>query len=162
MNEFVTTKVIGGAEVNKFLLDCQKEADAVIRNAARKEARRWMRKLRQALPESKWAKSIKVKAKVKKGVLQLSAGIYGEAPKGKEIPTYFKAYWYNYGTLKHRSPTHKFDYPVKPRQRRRRNNEGQRATGFFEAATKGADKAIAESIEKALKDKMEQMNRQQK
>lgn len=78
-----------------------------------------------------------VKAKISKN-LSSAVGLYKGKRKGNGIPEWNKAYWKNYGTLKRRDPSHRFDEPVKPdhtaQAQRRRNNMGQFYERFFEQA----------------------------
>lgn len=106
-----------------------------------------------------------VKYKIKKlrdGQLRARLGLYnGEgAPKGREIPKWFKAYWANYGTLTKRDTEHKFDQPVKPvrfvqgkRGRRvanRRNSIGQVPQRFFENSLQGFEAKFLKNFERQL------------
>jgi len=74
----------------------------------------------------------------------------------KEIPDWFKAYWKNYGTLKHRDPAHHFREPVKPGTtvagKRRRNNEGQKPEHFFEQSIQGWDREYFETFMRHIKE----------
>ena len=55
------------------------------------------------------------------------------------IPDWFKAYWMNYGTLKHRD-------------QKRRNNEGQLPQKFFEAAVAGWEGPFFENFAQSMKE----------
>lgn len=67
------------------------------------------------------------------------------------IPDWFKAYWKNYGTLKHRDENHHFLYPIRT-GRARRNNEGQMPERFFEEAINGWEKPFFENFSQAMKE----------
>lgn len=77
--------------------------------------------------------------------------ISGNQPKKGQIPDWFKAYWANYGTLKHRDPSHPFQYKVKPKSRHRRNDVGQRAQNFFEGAIQGWEDVFVEAFSNEIK-----------
>lgn len=67
------------------------------------------------------------------------------------IPDWFKAYWMNYGTLKHRDQDHHFLYPIRG-NRKRRNNEGQLPQKFFEAAVAGWEGPFFENFAQSMKE----------
>lgn len=144
--------VEGVDEVSRYLRDFPKEADKVIKTAARKAAREWMKRVKGVLPKKEWGRLIKVKVKKKKDNIMLSAGLYGDLKAGKEVTEYMKAYWMNYGTLEGRDPDYNFKTPVKPASKYRKNNKGQQAELFFEKATHGAEKDIVNKIEKAVEE----------
>lgn len=142
------------------LKDCLKCMDAAPDNvvkmtkaAMRAAAKKTSRSIRQRLPKQFWRRLVRYK--MSKG--DVSQNIYvlmGLFYKGKKnadgssyIPDWFKAYWQNYGTLKHRDPSHRFDYPVKAGTTRRRNNEGQMATGEFETAIAGWENEFMATFE---------------
>lgn len=127
--------------------ECLKTLDALPERAV-KVAKKAMRKGAAAA-----AKTIKAKipARYKKlvksrvGTLPdgnpwARAGLYGasvaQGSKKADLGfQWFKAYWANYGTLSRRDPTHRFANKIKPKSDTRRNNVGQPAQNFFEAAT---------------------------
>lgn len=63
--------------------------------------------------------------------------VSGHQPKNGKTWDWFKMYWKNYGTLKHRDPSHQFQYAIKKKTRKRRNDSGQHAELFFEKAIEG-------------------------
>jgi len=104
-----------------------------------------------------------VKSKLTKGKLSsdsyLTLGYFWEAPtKEKDVSDWFKAYWQNYGTLKHRDPNHKFKYPIKHEgttaAHRRRNNEGQPKQGsparFYERGLAAAVPVFQRTFEEQM------------
>lgn len=68
----------------------------------------------------------------------------------KEIPDWFKAYWKNYGTITKRDPGHTFSNGVKAHVQGRRNNVGQKAENFFEAALPGWDSVFYEAFKQSM------------
>ena len=130
--------------------DCLKVMDTAPDNvvkmtkaAMREAAKKTTRSIRQRLPKQFWRRLVRYK--MSKGQLtQDSYVLMGLFNKGKKnadgssyIPDWFKAYWQNYGTLKHRDPSHHFDNPMKAGTKRRKNNEGQMPTGEYETAIAG-------------------------
>lgn len=147
--------------------DCLKAMDKAPDNvlkmtkaAMRAAAKKTTRTIRQRLPKQFWRRLVRYK--MSKGQLtQNSYVLMGLFNKGKKnadgtsyIPDWFKAYWANYGTLKHRDPSHHFDYPVKPATtaaaKRRRNNEGQMPTKDFEAAISGWEGGFMQTFEEEM------------
>lgn len=70
---------------------------------------------------------------------------------GSDIQDWFKAYWKNYGTLARRDASHHFVNAVKRSVRGRRNNVGQKAENFFEAAIGGWDEQFLRSFREKMK-----------
>lgn len=70
----------------------------------------------------------------------------------KQIPTWFKAYWKNYGTLTKRYAGHQFRTPVKGHNRRRRNNVGQKAELWYEGTIEGWQEVYLDAFTKKLKE----------
>ena len=143
--------------------DCLKCLDAAPANvvkmtkaAMRAAAKKTSRSIRQRLPKQFWRRLVRYK--MSKGQLsQNSYVLMGLFNKGKKnadgssyIPDWFKAYWANYGTLKHRDPGHEFDYPVKGETKRRKNNEGQMPTKEFEAAISGWEGEFMQTFENEM------------
>lgn len=81
-------------------------------------------------------------------------GFFNKDRKKKltQIPTWFKAYWANYGTLTKRYPGHHFRTPVKGHNRRRRNNVGQSPELWYEGTIIGWQKVYLEAFSKKLKE----------
>ena len=79
-----------------------------------------------------------------------------QSRKGAPMDDWFKAYWANYGTLKHRDPNHVFTKPIK-NNKKRRNEEGQRAENFFEAAIRGIDDVYYKKFEEAFFKRADQL-----
>jgi len=140
--------------------DCLKALDAAPDNvvkmtkaAMREAAKKTTRTIRQRLPKQFWRRLVRYK--MTKGTLSENAyvlmGLFNKGKKNADgtsyISDWFKAYWANYGTLKHRDPAHRFDYPVKAPTKRRRNNEGQMSTNEFEAAIEGWENEFMQSFE---------------
>ncbi len=97
--------------------------------------------------------------KVSKG--QLSGNTYalvgyfnksGKKASNRDIPDWFKAYWKNYGTLARRDASHHFVTPVKKgRVPGRRNQMGQPAVNFFEAAIGGWENQFLNAFQNSMK-----------
>ena len=76
----------------------------------------------------------------------------------KKTMSWFHAYWQNYGTLQGRDPRHRFDNPVKSRNkmvkhvavRRRTSEQGIRYDNFFETATLGVEEMFYRNFQEAL------------
>lgn len=91
-----------------------------------------------------------------KGDLEAMIGLFhkgqatGTQPKNGKTWDWFKWYWANYGTLKHRDPSHEFQYPIKKKTAKRRNNTGQRPELFFEKAIKEWEEIFATAFDDAL------------
>lgn len=141
--------------------DCIKCMDQAPENvmkmtkAAMKEAGRQTARLIRSATPARWKRL--VGSKVTKG--QLTGDTYalvGYFNKGKKkgsnagIPDWFKAYWKNYGTLTKRDQSHRFEYGVKAHSNGRRNNVGQPAENFFEAAIGGWDSKFFDEFQKSM------------
>lgn len=74
-----------------------------------------------------------------------------------QVEDWFKGYWKNYGTLTRRDPRHDFDSPVKRHTARRRNDVGQPAENFFEAATSGWEGPFMEAFEQSMTEQQEKL-----
>lgn len=142
--------------------DCLRFCDKLSENALkmtatamREASKKTARQIRQKTPQ-RFRRLVKYK--VFKGQVTGNTnaliGLFNKRQKknaSKEIPDWFKAYWKNYGTLKHRDPSHKFDEPIK-KNARRRNNEGQPAENFFEGAVAGWEGPFIEAFNRSMKE----------
>lgn len=134
--------------------NCIKVSRAAMRDASRAVSK----KMRQRTPK-RWRRLVKFAVnKNANGTLAAWIGLFnGHQQQGhqnkdaKAIDDWFKAYWANYGTLTHRDQSHTFKYGIK--NRKRRNNVGQRPMNFFEAAANGAESAFVDAFSKALAEK---------
>lgn len=134
--------------------NCIKVSRAAMRDASRAVSK----KMRQRTPK-RWRRLVKFAVnKNANGTLAAWIGLFnGHQQQGhqnkdaKAIDDWFKAYWANYGTLTHRDQSHTFKYGIK--NRRRRNNVGQRPMNFFEAAANGAESEFVDAFSKALAEK---------
>ena len=110
-----------------------------VRKAMRKAGSELARDIKSGTPQSfkPLVKSRVVKARMSKN-LSAAIGLYKGKVRRGEIPEWNKAYWKNYGTIRRRDPSHRFDRPVKSdgtaEARRRRNRMGQFYEHFFEEA----------------------------
>ena len=150
--------------------DCLRCLDAapdnvvkITKAAMREAAKKTTRSIRQRLPKQFWRRLVRYK--MSKGQLTQNSyvlmGLFNKGKKnadgGSYIPDWFKAYWQNYGTLKHRDPSHHFDFPEKGATRNRRNNEGQQATGEFEAAIAGWEEEFMQTFEDEMVKQQEKL-----
>lgn len=118
--------------------------------------------------DKRWRYLIKQKtSKSRDGDLTTLFGLFngkqidGTQPKSNNIPTFFKAYWKNYGTLEGRDPSHQFQYPVKPAHyaaaQNRKNRTGEVHTNFFEAASAGVEQTFQETFNDYMADHAEDL-----
>lgn len=134
--------------------NCIKVSRAAMRDASRAVSK----KMRQRTPK-RWRRLVKFAVnKNANGTLAAWIGLFnGHQQQGhqnkdaKAIDDWFKAYWANYGTLTHRDQSHTFKYGIK--NKKRRNNVGQRPINFFEAAANGAESEFVDAFSKALAEK---------
>ena len=134
--------------------NCIKVSRAAMRDASRAVSK----KMRQRTPK-RWRRLVKFAVnKNANGTLAAWIGLFnGHQQQGhqnkdeKAIDDWFKAYWANYGTLTHRDQSHTFKYGIK--NRKRRNDVGQRPMNFFEAAANGAESEFVDAFSKALAEK---------
>ena len=134
--------------------NCIKVSRAAMRDASRAVSK----KMRQRTPK-RWRRLVKFAVnKNANGTLAAWIGLFnGHQQQGhqnkdaKAIDDWFKAYWANYGTLTHRDQSHTFKYGIK--NKKRRNNVGQRPMNFFEAAANGAESEFVDAFSKALAEK---------
>ena len=130
----------------------------VSRSAMRDASRSVTKKMRTRTPK-RWRRLVKFLVnKSSDGTLAAWIGLFnGHQQQGhqnkdaKAIDDWFKAYWANYGTLTHRDQSHSFKYGIK--NRKRRNNVGQRPMNFFEFAANGAESEFVDAFSKALAEK---------
>lgn len=133
----------------------------VTKTSLREAAKPVAKQMRQGTPK-RWRKLIKSKISgntTLRGGLSATIGFFNGhqiSDKG-EREDWFKAYWANYGTLKHRDPGHVFQYKVKPRQKNRRNNEGQEAQNFFEQASAGAEQLFLEQFRESFENHLSEL-----
>ena len=129
----------------------------VIRTALKEGGKEAAKEIRKAMPRR--FKRL-VSSKVVKGTLSgdytALVGAFNKIQSGTDEPSdWYKAYWKNYGTLKHRDKSHKFDYPIKPDHwaaaKRRRNNEGQPHENFYDGAIGPAQDAFLRKFRDSVK-----------
>jgi len=146
--------------------DCIKAFDRMPANALkmtedslREAARPVTRSVRSKMPSD--FRSL-IKARLIRGqkrpngcaAILLGAFVEKNAP---ETSKWRKMYWKNYGTLKHRDPSHTFTDPIKKATPRRRNNEGQGHENFFDRAMEGWDTSLINNFFAALKRREDQL-----
>ena len=131
------------------------------RKAMREAAKPVARVIRQQTPK-RYRKLVRYKVvKMYSGNTNVLIGLFnGHQREGHQntktpVDDWFKAYWANYGTLTHRDSSHQFEYPVKKKTRYRRNDVGQPAQLFFEAAISSYEDTFIEAFQASLKDQEE-------
>lgn len=125
----------------------------VVRTALKEGGREAAKEIRKAMPRR--FKRL-VASKVVKGTLSgdysALVGAFNKVKSGDDEPDdWFKAYWKNYGTLTRRSRDHKFDYPVKRLNHKRRNEVGQPAEMFYDKAIAPAQDAFLRKFQDSVK-----------
>ena len=148
--------------------DCLRCLDAAPGNAVkmtqtalREASKRAARTIRQKVPQ-RFRRLVKYK--VFKGQVTHNTnalvGLFNKRQTkngSNEVPDWYKAYWKNYGTLTKRDQSHTFDTPVKRHVARRRNDIGQAAEKFFEAAIAGWDGPFMEAFEQSMAEQQEKL-----
>lgn len=149
-------RIEGVQDVLRFLDDMPQQMAKVSMKAMRSASRVTARHIRKGTP-ARWRKMVKYKvAKSATGNTSARMGLYngkqtgGHQPKNGKTFDWFKAYWANYGTLKHRDPNHHFQTKIK-KSRGRRNNVGQRPQHFFEMAINGWENVFVEEFNNQVK-----------
>jgi hypothetical protein len=130
----------------------------ITKTALREAAKVTRRQIKMATPK-RYQRLSGFKLKTVNGEMSLWIGLFqkdGQMKPGAPIPDWFKAYWKNYGTLKHRDPSHKFKYPIRT-TRKKRNWEGQPHENFFEGAIAGWEGPFMEAFERAMQDQQEKL-----
>jgi len=139
---------------------CPINAMKMTEEAMKEAARPVVKKIRAGMPKE-FRRLIK--SKLVKGERRLGGNpaIIMGAFKGKvpdnEVSDWSKMYWKNYGTLKHRDPSHEFVFPIKKATRNRRNNEGQSHENFFDAAIQGWEQMAYEGFLAAIKRRQDEL-----
>ena len=125
----------------------------LIKRAMKEGGKEAAKEIRKAMPRR--FKRL-VGSKVVKGTLSgdysALVGAFNKAKSGTSEPSdWFKAYWKNYGTLTRRDQSHKFDYPIKKLNHKRRNEVGQPAENFYDPAIPAAQNAFLRKFEDYIK-----------
>ena len=148
------------------LEDCLRCMDAapanvvkITKDALKSAAKVTRKQIRQNTPK-RFQRLVKYTLrKQQDGTQSLFIGLFNNGQtknQSSDIPDWFKAYWKNYGTLKHRDPAHKFKYPIRT-ERKKRNWEGQQAEHFFEGAIAGWEGPFMNAFEQAMADKQDKL-----
>ena len=145
--------------------DCLRCMDAapgnvkkITKTALRDAAKVTRKQIKMATPR-RFQRLSGFKLKTINGEQSLWIGLFnkdGQMKKGAPIPDWFKAYWKNYGTLKHRDPSHKFSTPIRM-NRKKRNWEGQPHENFFEGAIAGWEGPFIHAFEQSMADQQEKL-----
>lgn len=147
---------VKGADALLKKLDAMpREAEKIALRAMR-EAGKEAARVQKQVTANYWPGLVKSSAhKDAFGKPYVSVGYQSRTKKGArgaDIPDWFKAYWMNYGTLKHRrEDIHKFQRKI--RNVKRRNNEGQPAKLFFQEG----HPMVRRAFDSALKKKFEEL-----
>ena len=125
----------------------------VVKTALKEGGKEAAKEIRKAMPRRfKRLVSCKVVKGSLSGDWSALGGAFNKAKSGTDEPDdWFKAYWKNYGTLTKRSRDHKFDYPVKKLNRKRRNEVGQPAEMFYDKAIIPAQEAFLRKFQDSVK-----------
>lgn len=132
----------------------------VTKTALRDAAKPVTRQIRKGTP-ARWRKLVRSKVSsgmTLRGGMVATVGLWNNHQKtnSKAPFDWFKAYWANYGTLKHRDPSHQFMYKIKPHAKRR-NNEGQYPQNFFEAASQGVESLFLDKFVESFQKNQSQL-----
>lgn len=123
----------------------------ISKKAMREASKATAKHMRQGIPK-RWRRMVKYKIMDNNGKVSARIGLYnghqvgGHQPASGKTFDWFKAYWANYGTLENRDPSHDFQYKIK-KNAKRRNNKGQPAQRFFEAAAQQWDAVFVKEFE---------------
>lgn len=140
----------GVEEFTGFLRRYPLEANRIIAKALRDSMRPIAAAARRGAPLEKWRKLVRVRSgqSKKTGRLYATAG-YGGKRKGQVSKKdayindpgweWSKAYWMNNGTLRRRDPSHQFEYGIRGRSLKNRNQQGITPRNFYEKSVDGAD-----------------------
>ena len=148
-------KIVGVEDCIRMFEKAPQNIMKISQKAMKQASKATAKQMRQGIPK-RWRKLIKYKVKNTDGKISARIGLYnthlatGYQPKNGKTFDWFKAYWANYGTLKHRDRSHQFQYDIKKNVRRRRNNEGQPAQNFFENAIQEWESVFMNEFEKEV------------
>ena len=131
--------VEGADRITKMFEQMPKEMRAETKKAMRSASRPWLARLRSAAPYSQWKSLAKTSVRTRKGIISCLIGFFGPDAVHWE---WMKAYWYNYGTLQRRDPSHQFMHRIRNKSNRR-NEVGQPARNWFDPVAAGAGDDIA-------------------
>lgn len=151
----VRARIDGVAEMAKAFDNAPGNMAKAVKTSMRAGANAVAKQIRTGVP-SRWSDLTKVKiGTTRRGSIYAAAGLRNrKTSTSKEVPKWFKAYWANYGTLRRRDPSHRFDNPVKPDRyasaQRRRNNVGQPSQNFFEGSINGWENTFFQAFEKSM------------
>lgn len=147
------------------LEDCLRCMDAapgnvrkITKTALREAAKVTRKQIKMATPK-RYQRLAGFKLKTVSGEQSLWIGLFnrdGKRSPGSPPADWFKAYWKNYGTLKHRDPSHKFRDPIRM-NRKKKNWEGQPHENFFEGAIAGWEGPFIHAFESALAEQQEKL-----
>lgn len=121
-----------------------------VKTASRKAAKDVVRELKPQMPaEFRNLVGSSVRS-LTDGTVSTMIGLFNRK-KGDGDMEWFHAYWRNYGTLKHRDPSHTFMYGIK-KHAKRRNNEGQPHENFYDGPASTNSERFLESFRMRLKE----------
>lgn len=155
----MSASVQGEAELmrklDRFPVEAKKAMDASLRAGGKAAA-----EVQKGLGPARWARLVKSRLHTDATDSSYVAVGYQNVDKGKKmdkVSDWFKAYWANYGTLRHRDPQHHFDRKIRTNVRTRRNNEGQPAQHFFKPGDARVQRTFLETVEKEFKTRIEKI-----
>ena len=125
----------------------------VVRQALKDGGKQAAKEFRKAMPRRfKRLVSNKVVKGAVSGDYAALIGVFNRVKGGTNEPDdWFKAYWKNYGTLTNRDKNHKFDYPIKKLNHKRRNEVGQPHENFYDGAIEPARQAFIRAFQDSIK-----------
>lgn len=125
----------------------------IVRQALKDGGKQAAKELRKAMPRRfKRLVSNKVVKGAVSGDYSALIGAFNKVKSGTDEPDdWFKAYWKNYGTLANRDKSHKFDYPIKKLNHKRRNEVGQPHENFYDGAIDPASQAFIRAFRDSIK-----------
>ena len=154
-------KIEGTKEACDFLAAYPRETKRIISNALRYAVSPVAKKVKGAVPGDfpQWKSLVRVKAKQSKltGRIYAVAGMLdnGQATTPGGISDWYKAYWYNYGTLQRRDPSHKYDRA--PRGKKSRNKLGQYPANYYDRAVEGMEADLTDRFLKSIERQHEKL-----
>lgn len=148
----MTAELQGVTDVDKALRDIAMRTDKLNSRALRSGANAVNRSIRRAAPRA--FRGI-IKASVKRTSVDTYAARMGFVnkdglpQKGKEPPTWSKAYWLNYGTLANRDPSHHFGASVRNLRGRAASARrgGIKPRNFFDKAIQGWENTLIKAYQ---------------
>lgn len=151
----MAVRIEGVGDVLRMFDDAPGELLKAVKKAMRSAGDVEKRNLKRAIPpEARKLVKLKVKSS-RAGDVIARFGMFMDGARVQEDAEnmrWFHFYWKNYGTLTRRDPGHQFEYPVKRKTARRRNDVGQDHENFYEAAVSGYEGRFLGNFKRSLKE----------